>query len=207
MTTIGRWSPSKVRNRIIDGTWVTASKFAMEIIKPSSVDITGSGSEAYITSFYGSVEFTTCETLSLNGVFSSEYDNYMVVVSGVDAAGQNLRMRSGGNDNSTASSYVSQLLSANSTTIQGFRDTTTFAYLNYQNAAGPPLGYVVYVFGPYLTQPTAGRSVTTGTDAPGNFRISDHAFTHNQLTSYDGITIYPSSGTFTGRVAVYGMRG
>ena len=65
-------------------------------------------------------------------------------------------------------------------------------------------GTIAYFYGPYLTQPTAFRSVS----AAGylNAWMSDQASTHNQSTAYDGFNLYTFTGSVSGRVAVYGMR-
>lgn len=180
-------------------------KYAMELVKPTSVDKTGAGSTATISA-NGSVNFTACETLSLNGVFSAEYDNYVCFVSADSSASiatLYIRYRLSGTDNSTASSYVRQLLSALSTTTSAVRTTT-----NEQEALrcySTPAGVVMNFYGPFLAQPTAFRGVTVSDNAGGY--IADNAGTHNQSTSYDGFSIYANTGNFTGNIAVYGLRG
>lgn len=174
---------------------------AFIIRKPSSISY--AGTFASVNEF-GRVSFSGLTSLSLDGVFSSTYDNYMVLVRGNNAAGSvelRLRLRSSGTDNTTASSYVSQALSATSTTVTGFRDTQSYAVFSYTYAT-QRVGYSCFLFGPNLTQPTAMRVVSVADDTSA--RIYDNAMTHNQSTSYDGFTIYPASSTFTGAVAVYG---
>lgn len=173
----------------------------LKLIVPSSV--AGSGVSV---SASGKVTFTAATTINVNGVFSATYDNYLVVMqhnaSGTDF--QAVRMRASGTDNTTASSYVSQRLDANSTTVAGARETESYA-------RGPGLssaersGYHLYFYGPNLAQPTAGRLVSVWGLSSGYIR--DVAFTHNQSTAYDGFTLYPSAGsvTATGALCVYGL--
>lgn len=173
------------------------------VMTPTSVDKTGTGSTATINSD-GSVTFSSCATLSLNGVFTSSYDTYMVVLRGdcSSAANVGYRLRVGGTDNSTASSYVYQELEATSTTITGVRitgDQGRFCAFNNTQENGA----IVYIYGPFLAQPTAWRSVTAN-DA-SSARIDDYAGTHNQSTSYDGFTMIPGSGSITGLVTVFGF--
>jgi hypothetical protein len=180
------------------------NKNGLILMTPTSVDKTGTGSTATVSA-NGSVEFSSCATLSLNGVFSTDYDNYMIVLRGdcSSAANVGYRLRVGGTDNSTASSYVYQELEAASTTVGGARITDNIGrFCPFNNTQEN--GAIVHIYGPFLAQPTAWRSVTAN-DA-SSARIDDYAGTHNQSTSYDGFTMIPGTGSITGRVAVYGMR-
>lgn len=187
-------------------TWPSL-KFAFELVKPSSVVTTG-GSASATVSALGSVEFTSCETLSLNGVFSSGYDNYMVVMrfSATSAVNDvNFRLRAAGSD-ATGSNYTYQYLNADSTTVSGGRGTITNALFAFASGAGDQ-GATAYVYGPNLAQPTAMRSVTAS-NSTGDVIVGDRANTHSLSTAYDGLTfLRTGAATVSGRVAVYGMRG
>jgi hypothetical protein len=63
---------------------------------------------------------------------------------------------------------------------------------------------VSFFYGPYLAQPTAIRHVSAS--ALSSADIYDEASTHSVSAAYDGFTYTMSSSTFSGRVAVYGMR-
>jgi hypothetical protein len=200
MTTVGRWSPNKVRARVLDGTWVSTEELGgMVLLTPTSIAYTGTSASIGAS---GSVEFTACSSLSLNGVFSADYDNYMIgwrATQSVAAAGR-IRLSAGGVDDTTASSYTRQLLNANNTSVNASRSSS-----DYFNSVVSFPGSTTYFFGPYLAQPTAVRTVSSS-DTSGAY-IIDAAFTHNQSTSYDGFTIYPFSGDFTGLISVYGLVG
>jgi hypothetical protein len=206
MTTIGRWSPNKVRNKIIDTQWVSETRYAFELVKPSSIAKTGGSSTATVSAL-GSVEFALCETLSLDGVFSSEYDNYMIVMRGSASAALNAftRLRASGSD-ATGANYTAQFLDANNTSITGVRDVTQTSAATTDISDAANNGFQLYLYGPALAQPTAARSVTAnGRDSA---RISDRAWTHSLSTAYDGFTFFRSgAATMSGRIAVYGMRG
>ena len=179
----------------------------MVLLTPSSVDITGGGSETATTLANGSVEFSACATLSLNGVFSADYDNYLISMRHTASSTTQIwyRMRSGGSDNSTANSYTWQYLQADGSTVNGARSTNNYAWIAYGGSTQRE-GHSINVYGPYLAQPTAVRSVSAL--GLSDARILDNASTHNQSTSYDGITIYPQATyTFTGLVSVYGLVG
>ena len=173
------------------------------LMEPTSIAYTGTSATI---SANGSVEFSACSVLSLNGVFSADYDNYTVVMRASASAPTNLyfRLRASGNDNSTASSYTAQGLEASGTTVGGGRGASDTAVISglYPTQRD---GVIVQIYGPFLSQPTAARTI----NALGylNAYMYEVALTHNQSSSYDGFSLYVASGlTFTGRVAVYGMR-
>jgi len=175
----------------------------IRLITPTSVAKTGASSTATINAG-GSVTFALCATLSLNGVFTSTYDNYIIDIRCVDDGTKQLRirMRLAGTDNSTASSYVDQRLRASSTSVSGTRTTANIANI-FDNSATQRSGLQLFMYGPGLAQPTAGRTVTAG--GTSSAEISDHAWTHNQSTAYDGCSLIMASGTFSGLVKVYGL--
>jgi hypothetical protein len=186
---------------------VESRRFGFELVKPSSVVVSG-GSASATVSALGSVEFTSCENIKLVGVFSGGYDNYMVVArhqgSQSGAPGLVCRLLSGTTE-ASGSNYTQQALVAGSTTVSGARDTSQTSGRWSASDSNLRSGVTGYVYGPFLAQPTASRSVSI--DAFDNARVADYAWTHSLSTSYDGLMLIVGSGNFSGRVAVYGMRG
>ena len=182
------------------------NKNGLHLITPTSTAKTGTGSTATINA-NGSVTFSSCETLSLNGVFSADYDNYMIVArlsSSAASVGAIIRFRVAGTDNSTTSSYVYQYLVADNTSTANTNRYTDNKGSLFTLSSTLRSGGVVHVYGPYLVQPTAYRLIDA--ISRSNAEIGDIAGTHNQSTSYDGCTVSVGSGTFSGLLGVYGMR-
>lgn len=174
------------------------------VIRPSSTAVTGTGSSATINA-NGSVTFSTCATVSLNGVFTSTYDNYLVVMrrSGITANNNlQIRLRASGTDNSGVN-YDTQEVEAAGTNVFWSRASSTYWLGGYTdpNARG---GVAITFYGPFLTQPTAFHSTTVNGLQNGNL-ISD-AGTHSQSTSYDGVTFIGDVGyEISGLVTVFGF--
>jgi hypothetical protein len=192
-----------LRNRGLSAA-AAAPSFAMELVEPSSIAF--SGTSAAIVGG-GSVTFTAVTSLSLNGVFSSTYDNYMVVAWAFAASGDQAmvaRMRVGGVD-ASGSDYTLQQLSAQATTVSGIRLTTQTQVSMFRASATQRTGSTSFVYGPALAQPTAWRQITA--DGASSASIIEAACTHSLSTAYDGVTFNASASTVTGRVAVYGLRG
>jgi len=174
----------------------------MVLMKPTSVVSTGSSNLSIIEA-NGSVTFLSCATLSLNGVFTADYDHYLIVSrltsEAVTSANLRYRMRASGSDNATTSSYTIQEFRVSGTAETAVRATGTFGELTHASISNQN-GMTAYIFGPYLSVPTVIR--TTGRNS---FPMDDFATSHNQSNSYDGITIYPSSSSITGTISVYGL--
>lgn len=175
------------------------------LIKPTSIASTGSGNSSSISA-NGSVTFSSCATLSLNGVFSADYDNYMIVTRSVHSASSDTaifgRLRVNGVD-ATGSNYTTQYLDASSTSVTGLRSSSVTDFRAGATSNTLRNGDVLYLYAPYLAQPTAMRHITVYSAL--NARLVDAASSHSLSSSYDGLTLLVASGSISGLVCVYGM--
>ncbi len=173
----------------------------LQLIVPTSV--AGSGVSV---SASGKVTFTSAAAVSVNGCFTSSYDNYLVVYRSTLATGSpvvvGLRLRLSGTD-ASGSNYVRQLISAQSTTVSASREITQSTTIIGSTASGTMAGEHIYFYGPNLAQPTAIRNVNAGNIASAS--IMDVASTHSLSTAYDGFTLYPLSSSLSGVLTVYGL--
>ena len=199
---LGRWNPTEVMEGRLDNDWPSPTPYATNLVTPTSISSTGTGNSSSIGA-NGSVTFSSCATLSLNGVFTSDYDNYMVVVRATtDQASVNVygRLRLSGTD--AATNYTYQYLSAGSTTITAGRSSFTY-WIPTALSSTTRNGFTDYIFGPGLAQPTAFRCVAVYSESSA--AINDIANTHSTATAYDGFTYSVPTGTFTGLISVYGL--
>jgi hypothetical protein len=178
------------------------NKNGLILIKPTSVTAAGTGSTATI-SVNGSVEYSSCTSLSLNGVFSADYDNYIFLLrdSGSPTVFYKYRLRSSGTD-ATGANYTDQSLTgAGTTSLQGRNSNETSARLAYSTIRS---GALTTFYGPFLSQPTASRG--THVEHVDYLYLQNFAATHSLSNSYDSLTIFPTAGSCGGKVAMYGMR-
>lgn len=180
------------------------AKPGMVLLTPTS--IAHSGTSASIGA-NGQVTFTAVTSLSLNGVFSATYDNYVMNFRCSVASGLidlNFRYRTAGTDDS-GNNYTRQFLDATGTTVSAGR--TSSANVGRVGAvdAAQRNGYEWQIYGPFLAQPTASRGF--GASSYTNAYIAEFAVTHSLSTSYDGFTLLPSASSITGALQVYGVRG
>jgi hypothetical protein len=179
------------------------------VMAPSS--ITYSGTSASINAD-GSVVFSDVTSLSLNSVFTADYDNYMIAVRGSMSNTNRTfqyRLRSGTTDENSASNYYTyQSLSVQDTVVGAARTAATFGRFNSMGHGdgNQKSGCACYIFGPYLTQPTASRGVgASNYSTMPSVSLIDYATTHSLSNSYNGITVFPSSSSFTGLLTVFGF--
>ena len=142
-------------------------------------------------------------TVSIDNCFSATYDAYRIIFFGVASTAQDLyyRLRVGGADNSTASSYVTQNVQGNSTTASASLLTSDKGLIGFQNTNMTQ--FSGDIFRPALAVPTFLNSVA-GRD-PSQYSLINSSY-HNQSTAYDGITIIAGAGNLTGTLKIYGYR-
>jgi len=149
--------------------------------------------------------FSAVSSVSVDDVFSSEYENYRLILDTTSTANVewSLRLRVSGADNSTANSYVTQKLTASASTVSGSRTThDNWSFGEHQNVQGN--GHDAIIWRPFAAEKTSFWNNTAATAS--NAYLSIRTGTHNQATSYDGFTIYQASGTFSGTLRIYGYR-
>jgi hypothetical protein len=173
------------------------------LVSMTPTSIAHSGTSASINAD-GGVDFTAVTSLSLNGVFTSEMDNYLVVSSVTVAAGIPsllLQLRASGSD-ATGTNYTRQSLDIFGTTRSAARSTSQSSWTITAPDDIAPNGITLHMYGPALAQPTAVRSVTIYSYDGAS--IWDQAGTHSLSTSYDGFTISLTSSNITGTIHVFG---
>ena len=168
---------------------------------------TGTGGLVYLTG----TTFSAASTVSLpSSTFSSTYSNYKIMfditAASINAEPIRARLRIGGTDNSASNYYntgVGALATANTTTYVRADFTAAFLF-----------GYLISTDANLLTldviQPFSSTVATKvafshfGRDAGGGVAGHTGGGGHNTTTSFDALTVYPSTGTITGSYKVYG---
>jgi hypothetical protein len=140
-------------------------------------------------------------------IFTSDYDNYKIILSNVTAAsGINdltFRLRANTTD-LTASEYTYQTITASSTTLTGARATTTSMFLGKIEST-EQTGLVLELQGPLLTDfkthSVLGQYTVSGT-GPVLFTNAGYIFSR---LAYNGFTIF-SGANLAGTLSVYGYK-
>jgi hypothetical protein len=180
------------------------SRAGLAKIVPSSVAVgSGTGSADSL----GTVTFSGCSSLSLNGVFSSTYSNYRIVFYGTSSSGSNqinFRVRVAGSD-LTSGTYRHVTHYGNSATdgvsILSRGNNTTSAVISYVGERGN--GLEIDVFNPQIADYTHLRTTSSFADGTNVFWLIGEGYVNN-TTSYDSLTIYPGVANISGTVSIYG---
>jgi hypothetical protein len=180
------------------------SELGLSLITPTSIAATG-GSGSISTT--GAVSFTSASAISLNGCFSSSYQNYRVQINGTSAStllNWQAKMRLSGTD-STANYYSSEfwVSSAGSTGIGSYVNNGGFFQINTNDNSNGACPTWFDIFRPF----DAAVTNVLGQGYDGSAGKSKYfGGLHNASTSYDGLTIASNTGTISGTIRVYGYK-
>ena len=177
---------------------------------PSSV--ANSGGTASLSG--NTVTFTGVSSVSLNGCFTGEYDNYRVLVRLVSASATqsawNMRLRSSGTDN-TASSYNSQELLAYLATVTASvnnAETSWNGAWPVSNSTSQADTATIDIFRPSVAAYTNMLQQNYGYQSNVSaWLLRSGGHQHQVASSFDGFSLYLGAGYgITGTISVYGYK-
>jgi len=185
-------------------TWVRVSGASSGIV-PTSV--AGSGVSLGPG---GAVTLATASTASINGCFTSAYDNYLIEFDFTTSSASgtlNVTLRVGGTDATTA--YDTQRVTFINATVAATQSLNAANWVGsggLATAGGRQFGEMV-LYKPALAVATGGTIknnlvANPMTTSDGRF---EGTLQHRTATAYDGITFTAGGGTFTGTIRIYGL--
>ena len=193
-------------------TWSTPSAGGFIQLVPTSVTVSGAGSSAS-TSANGGVTFTTCATVSLNGIFSSTYENYRIIFTTSNFSASDaltMRLRASGTDASGANySYSGTKNASNTATISALNASgqTSIALGSTNSGAGDRFGVVIDIFKPYKNFTNkVMHIVVAGQDGSGFYNRHQVGLVDGGTYIFDGLTMLMASGNMTGTINAYSYR-
>ena len=186
-------------------TYLDGAPSGLVPMVPSSV-VVGSGSAT--TSANGQVTFTGVSSVSLNGVFSSTYDNYRILFRpNAASTTQNIaaRFRVAGVD-SSASYVQNDIYNTGTSGTQSNQAGYSLVYVLQQTSAAQQefAASTFDLYGVALAAPTVGHGTNVQVYTTGVSYQYLLQYYHSVSTAYDGLTFIPSAGTMGGTVSVYG---
>lgn len=175
------------------------SAVAPNLVLSSSGGVAGAGLDLITTETASAVS-----SVSINGCFSALYANYSLLINGVNSgssANWNLRMRSGGTDNTNSQYNYGRIFIGTTVTTSLGGETNQTIDAALLGSSGDVNNFSnVLISEPFATAKTVVSSQHSG-------RLSESVTTILTVTtSYDGFTFFPASGTFTGTIRVYGHK-
>jgi hypothetical protein len=152
-------------------------------------------------------DFTSVSSFSLNNVFTSDFQNYRVILNfSSNTATQtiNARMRKSGTDNSASYYHQEMAVASTSVTSSRFNNINQFYVGNMDS--GYPTSWNIEIYNPQV----AARYTTLFSQAPKftsgqGYMFYVEACEHQVADAYDGLSII-GTNNFSGTVRVYGYR-
>ncbi|MFZ9922447.1 MAG: hypothetical protein ACO3E4_05995 [Candidatus Nanopelagicaceae bacterium] len=157
--------------------------------------------------FISSSTVSAAATLSMNSVFTSTYAHYLLVGTFTGSSGLNdvfFRLRASGTDLS-GSNYSYAILFNDSSSVGGTGGSSSDTKSKFSfNGSSYDCNFHSVISNPQLSRATSWQ-VFNDRQVGGAPQRTD-VFGGTSLTnSYDGFTLYPSTGTFTGTIRLYGI--
>jgi hypothetical protein len=145
--------------------------------------------------------------VQINSIFSSTYDQYFMTWTGTSGVNGNAlwgRFSVGGTPNTSTLYFYGGLYYTNSAGPS--RDFPTAQNKVLLASVGDISGSAfVNINNPFLAVPTNGNWVMNYWGSSAN-SAGQYGFSHNNAASYDGLYIFPDSGTLTGTLRFYGFK-
>jgi hypothetical protein len=154
--------------------------------------------------FIQSATVSAAASLSMDSVFTSTYQNYLIVgdFDGSTDATVRIRFRTSASDNTTANYNYAVFFNPNSGSLSGAGGATADDNGKFANHGSSGTCYFsATILNPQVSEQTGWLS--------NGYRFSsartDHFGNFSATTAFDGFKLYPDSGTFTGTVRLYGL--
>ena len=147
--------------------------------------------------------FTTSAAISRNNVFSSTYQNYMVVAEGLCASEAEFRMRlrASGTDDTGTNYHYGLIYRSSSALSSGYDSGGTTWEIGFFGTETSVA--VVYINDPFTTT-KASYSAQSGSISTGRPLFLGGGG-HKLANSYDGFTLSAGGNNLTGTVRTYGL--
>ena len=142
--------------------------------------------------------FSAVAAQNVDSVFSSTYENYRIIIRAVHASGS-IKMQGRVSGTTIATDYGYQRLIADNTSVTAARSSAQSDWFIAEDFTDKSQ-IAIELGGPNVAEKTTGF-VTQGRGLNTANIIS---LIHGLTSQFDGIRIYPTSGTMTGTVSVYG---
>jgi hypothetical protein len=188
-------------------TYQTIATTGLVEITPPTISVTGGSGSISAT---GAVSFTSASAISLNDVFSSTYDNYVIKVNiSTASTGATLQMRLRVSSSDASTGVYGSGLRYVDHNNNFLNDTSTASATLWK--LGDINTYVtfsdIHLANPFSTSSTVALMQTTRniSNTTGNFTNYIGTGVYPIATSFTSFTLLASAGTMTGTVSVFGV--
>lgn len=150
--------------------------------------------------------FAASSGFSVDDVFSSDYDDYLVSLVCTASADLTLaiQLRAGGTDSATGYSSVRSFQYGTTSGVQTDNLGTDEWQVNNLGAVSSPGSTRIDLFSPARPERSSMVGQSAGYFSSTGAIITQFGGSHDVASPFDGMSIRPAGGTITGRWAVYG---
>ena len=163
------------------------------------------GGLVYVTSLSWS---SVSADQQINACFTSTYDGYMVVMTTTQlSANPSIYFQLCKSGTPTAANYYwgSSYVNNGGTTGTASGSPGTSVITGYGASAYPSGSLILYLFGPQATRNTVYNFTDNRNDTTAQ-QIRTGGGNHSDATTHDGILVGRGSGSWSGKLTVYGIR-
>ena len=179
-----------------------------ETIVADSSTATGLKWAAPAMTLINTTTFSAVSAQTIDSLFSSTYDNYRIIVNITNCSVNDIdvyaQFRSGGSNVTTNNSTENLINYSTGVTAASRANLIVLGQASVNYPTFP--NYSLDVFNPFLSRTTTvstNGGYVTNAGVPYQYR----GFSYNSsTTSMTGINLYPSSGTISGTIRIYGLR-
>ena len=189
---------------------IATSQVGLVPVLPTSVTISGGSATVSPT---GAVTYSSGTTgLTINGVFTSAYRNYVMVYSGSksnNAANDFLlyRLTSSGTQATSSYNQASAAFASSSAALQNLGGNNASSLLAARiYSSGSYYGGSITIYQPNENASTKFTGISHGTTLNDDQQIFNSGV-HYAVGVYDGIYLFPTAFSVSGVVAFYGYNG
>lgn len=157
-----------------------------------------------------SQSFSAVASVSVNNCFSATYEHYRILLNitpSVSAGTIRLRLRVGGADNSSGNyqrnTHIGTSAAVHTPNVNASLTGTEFFLLSNGTLSVPSL-VTADVLNPFATAETMLAATGVDIASAASIVAEKTGGKFALTTSFDGFSLIPSSGTISGKVAVYG---
>jgi hypothetical protein len=188
---------------------VAAAAAGLRMVVPTSVTV-GSGSGSVNAA--GLVTFSGASSVQLNGVFTSTYDNYKVLlnVNSISSTGTNiinLRFGTNGTPNTNTDYSLKGVYVDSAAATFLLQDNASSAYITTTpNVTTTEMVAVLDILNPFISQYTHFTGTGTGGRGYAATRYNAYTGQFENTTSFTDFIALPAANNITGTIAVYGYK-
>ena len=142
--------------------------------------------------------FTSSTGVNIDSVFNSNYENYRIIIRAVHGSGV-LKMQGRVAGSTIATDYGYERLIADNTSVTAARSSAQSDWYIAEDFSDKSQ-IAIELGGPNVAEKTTGFV----TNSRGLNTVNVLSLIHGLTSQFDGIRVYPTSGTMTGTVSVYG---